>query len=622
MTAGAPVNYSANNMNQYASVGGQPYTYTPDGGLTSDGTWSYTYDDDDQLTQAQGPGVTARYAYDPFHRRISKSINGAGRQFLYQETGDIPTLLGEADGAGNLETKYVFYGLSPLAMIVSNTVFTLHCDHLERPVLATDEGGATAWESAFSAFGQPSLGPTNRVIQPLRAPGQYEDSESGLHYNLARHYDPKTGRFLSEDPALEAGSPLFTEVHEQNAYAYVRNNPINNIDPNGQSLLIVCSAGLPLCSAALICSLNIGACSGGLICSANVGVCSGGIACSATAAGACSGGVACSANVGLGASVCSGSGLACSAQIGIGVGSACSATLYACSGQVGTGIGSACSATVAGVCSGQAGIGNAVCSAQVAGACSGQAGPGAFACSVQVVGACSAQAGIGPTPSACSAQGAGVCSAQTGAGSGNSYCSAQGAGACSAQSGVGGGASYCSAQGAGGCSANGGGACSAQGAGPCSGATCPKNSNLWRRQSDPESLYALDPHRHPAVVSGLRIVRSRAGGLEFQLAGSGFRDYEILARDALRPGWRSLGRGPVIPGAITHWAGHHAGNEALHSVRVRLVEAGGQVQEFGPFPLPEAGNTQPDLIPWHAASSDDDAKSSVTQRRFFAFLTR
>ncbi|MDP3478235.1 MAG: RHS repeat-associated core domain-containing protein [Desulfoprunum sp.] len=58
-----------------------------------------------------------------------------------------------------------------------------------------------------------------------RFPGQYYDSETGLHYNWNRFYDPETGRYVSADPIGLAGG--------MNLYAYVQNDPINWIDPEG-----------------------------------------------------------------------------------------------------------------------------------------------------------------------------------------------------------------------------------------------------------------------------------------------------------------------------------------------------------------------------------------------------
>ena len=56
-------------------------------------------------------------------------------------------------------------------------------------------------------------------------PGQYYDSETGLHYNYFRTYDPSTGRYIESDPiGLKGGL---------NTYGYIGGNPLNYVDPLG-----------------------------------------------------------------------------------------------------------------------------------------------------------------------------------------------------------------------------------------------------------------------------------------------------------------------------------------------------------------------------------------------------
>ncbi len=54
---------------------------------------------------------------------------------------------------------------------------------------------------------------------------KYYDTESGLYYYYHRYYDPKSGRFITEDPIGIAGG--------LNLYRFVNNNPVNYVDPRG-----------------------------------------------------------------------------------------------------------------------------------------------------------------------------------------------------------------------------------------------------------------------------------------------------------------------------------------------------------------------------------------------------
>ena len=78
---------------------------------------------------------------------------------------------------------------------------------------------------------QPWSAPASTLVNHLRLPGQYFDSETGLHYNWHRYYEPKLGRYLTPDPiGLDGGL---------NLYAYVGGNPVNAVDPPGYFAITV-----------------------------------------------------------------------------------------------------------------------------------------------------------------------------------------------------------------------------------------------------------------------------------------------------------------------------------------------------------------------------------------------
>lgn len=79
-----------------------------------------------------------------------------------------------------------------------SSVFYLHVDHLNTPRLATNQTGQEVWRWKSDAFAQ-GLHSGSSLIN-LRFPGQYYDSESGLHYNYFRDYKPQTERYIENDP--------------------------------------------------------------------------------------------------------------------------------------------------------------------------------------------------------------------------------------------------------------------------------------------------------------------------------------------------------------------------------------------------------------------------------------
>ena len=71
-----------------------------------------------------------------------------------------------------------------------------------------------------------------------RSTGKERDAESGNDYFGARYYASSMGRWLSPDPKQPNIKFLFNP-QKWNKYNYVLNNPLTNIDPDGQEEVTV-----------------------------------------------------------------------------------------------------------------------------------------------------------------------------------------------------------------------------------------------------------------------------------------------------------------------------------------------------------------------------------------------
>jgi len=101
-------------------------------------------------------------------------------------------------------------------------------DHLGTPQKLLNENADVVWSADYKPFGEADVY-IETFENRFRLPGQYYDSETGLHYNYHRYYDPSIGRYLRADPiGLLGGTNLFL---------YANTNPINFIDPLGLETL-------------------------------------------------------------------------------------------------------------------------------------------------------------------------------------------------------------------------------------------------------------------------------------------------------------------------------------------------------------------------------------------------
>ena len=79
---------------------------------------------------------------------------------------------------------------------------------------------------------------TGTDISPMHFTGKQKDTESGNDYFGARYLASGTnlGRFMTPDWASDGSPAPYAKLDNPqtlNLYAYLRNNPLNTIDPDG-----------------------------------------------------------------------------------------------------------------------------------------------------------------------------------------------------------------------------------------------------------------------------------------------------------------------------------------------------------------------------------------------------
>ena len=192
--------YSYNNGNQLTSKTDAQYAYDDNGNLVSkttpEGTTIYLYDYENRLVQVTLPdGTVVTLKYDPFGRRIEKSVNGVPTKYF----SDQEDILFEYDGAGNITRKYVHGpGVDePLAVEMSGSFYFYHADGLGSIVFLTKNNRKLEETYSYDSFGRPQ---ESTFSQPYSFTGREWDTETGLYYYRARYYDPAAGRFISRDP--------------------------------------------------------------------------------------------------------------------------------------------------------------------------------------------------------------------------------------------------------------------------------------------------------------------------------------------------------------------------------------------------------------------------------------
>ncbi len=233
--------YTTDTANRLASDGTYDYEYDDEGNReqkllagTTTVVEQYTWDYRNRLTKVtfySGGAVTKTvdYSYDALNHLIGRKVTAGGttdqRYFVYD--GDQMVLV--LDQTGAVTNRYL-WGAAVDEILADEQVggellWTL-TDNLGTVRELVNNTSTVRNHIVYDTYGNVLSETAGGARSAIKFTGRYFDTETGLQWNLNRWYDPKTGRWMSQDPiGFESG--------DANLYRYVGNDPGNGVDPSG-----------------------------------------------------------------------------------------------------------------------------------------------------------------------------------------------------------------------------------------------------------------------------------------------------------------------------------------------------------------------------------------------------
>ncbi|WP_369211725.1 RHS repeat-associated core domain-containing protein [Streptomyces flavofungini] len=253
--------YAAENKGSALNSSWQ-YCYDLAGNLTSQGTaqgcprgTTYTVNDAQQITSKNGSSTNWSYDAEGHETAGASTPEGTRTGEKWSDHSQLTSLTvggrtyegqyGSTDQSERIKLGDTWFHNGPLGLSATSTAgvdtsfnrepggtlnsmtrdgktYFYLTDAIGSVVALTDESGTKVNAYAYSPRGVARATAGEKVPQPYRFAGGYQDP-TGLYHYSARYYDPNIGRFTSPDPSGQ----------EQNPYLYAEGDPVNRIDPSG-----------------------------------------------------------------------------------------------------------------------------------------------------------------------------------------------------------------------------------------------------------------------------------------------------------------------------------------------------------------------------------------------------
>jgi RHS repeat-associated protein len=215
----------------------QDLSYDASGNLRGLPGRNFTYNEKNELVRvARADGLAADYAYDPHGQRVSKRVTDNHgldvRTFFIGDSVEI---------SGGNTTHFIYLAQRRVAILGGGQTKSVHSDYAGGTSFFTDAKGVKLAAIAYRPFG--NVARSDGAVDLRTYSIHPFDVESGLYYMRRRYYSPDIGRFLSPDPlVLYQPQKLLGNPKALHLYAYVGNDPLNNVDFDGLSFWSVVGA--------------------------------------------------------------------------------------------------------------------------------------------------------------------------------------------------------------------------------------------------------------------------------------------------------------------------------------------------------------------------------------------